>query len=187
MHLIILFLVSLVVSIGESDPVGLKIGEKAPDFTVIDQNGKQVSLSETLKKGKVVLTFYRGAWCRYCMKQMKDYQDSLSLVSEAGATIIAISPEHEAGIWKTVETAGVEFSLIRDLDLKIMLDYAVISKEKVEDYRNKSKETEEDITRKYVPVPALYIINGEGFIEYVSFNPDYKERMSVRTILEELK
>ena len=56
------------------------------------------------------------------MKQMKDYQDSLSLINEAGATLIAISPEYEAGIRKKVETAGVEFSLIHDMGLKIMLD-----------------------------------------------------------------
>ena len=51
----------------------------------------------------------------------------------------------------------------------------------------KSAETEEDITRKYVPVPALYIINQEGFIEFVSFNPDYKERITVKSILGKLE
>jgi hypothetical protein len=67
-----------------------------------------------------------------------------------------------------------------------MLDYKVITKEKVEEYRILSKETEDDISRKYVPVPALYIINQKGKIEFVSFNPDYKQRMTVEAVLSEL-
>jgi len=186
MTVLLFYLLTIFVPDPLSEPLGLKVGDKAPEFTVLDQNGDEVSLSSALDQGKVILTFYRGAWCRYCMKQMKDYQDSLSIINDAGAAIIAISPEHEKGIQLTVEKAGVTFSLYRDMDLQIMLDYKVITKDKVEEYRRLSKETEDDISRKYVPVPALYIINQKGIIEFVSFNPDYKQRMTVATILNEL-
>ena len=186
MHVLIFYILTIFIPDSLAEPTGLKVGDKAPDFTVVDQNGKEVSLSEALEEGKVILTFYRGAWCRYCMKQMNDYQDSLAMINNTGASLIAISPEHEKGIKLTVEKAGVTFSLIRDKDLQIMLDYEVVSKEKVEEYRRLSKETEEDISRKYIPVPALYIINQKGIIEFVSFNPDYKQRMTVESVLAEL-
>jgi len=187
MTVLLFYLLTIFIPDPISEPLGLKVGDKAPDFTVLDQNGNEMSLYKALDQGKVVITFYRGAWCRYCMKQMKDYQDSLSMINDAGAIIIAISPEHDKGIQLTVEKAGVTFSLNRDKDLQIMLDYKVITKDKVEEYRRLSKETEDDISRKYVPVPALYIINQEGIIEFVSFNPDYKQRMTVDSILSNLK
>ena len=186
MQALLIYLLVIIIPESFTEPKGLKVGDKAPDFSIMDQNGEKVSLKETLMQGDVVLTFYRGAWCRYCMKQMMDYQDSLHMITDLGATLIAISPEHEAGIQKTVEKAGVTFSLIHDDELQIMLDYKVVSQEKVNEYLKLSKETDEDISRKYVPVPALYIINQEGIIEFVSFNPDYKKRMTVDQILKRL-
>jgi len=46
----------------ESGPVGLRIGERAPDFTLPNQRGEMVGLSERLSRGPVVLSFYRGVW-----------------------------------------------------------------------------------------------------------------------------
>src|SRR4051794_12798130 len=45
---------------------GLKDGDKAPNFTLANPLGEQVSLYDELEKGPVVLTFYRGSWCPYC-------------------------------------------------------------------------------------------------------------------------
>ena len=187
MSILVIYFFSIIVPFSIVEPEGLKVGDRAPDFVMKDQSGRIIKLSDTLKEGKVILTFYRGAWCQYCMKQMKDYQDSLHMVIDAGAKIIAVSPEHESGIRNTVEKTGVAFPLIHDKDLQIMLDYGVITKEKVDEYRELSKQTDEDISRKFVPVPALYIINQEGRIEFVSFNPDYKERMTVEQILANLE
>lgn len=187
MSALLIYILTIFVPDIPSEPIGLKVGDKAPDFSVLDQKGDEVSLYDALDEGKVILTFYRGAWCRYCIKQMKDYQDSISMINNAGASIIAVSPEHEKGIQLTVEKAGVMFSLLRDRDLGIMLDYKVITKDKVEEYRRLSQQTEDDISRKYVPVPALYIINQDGIVEFVSFNPDYKQRMTVQSILSKLE
>jgi len=49
-------------------PGGLKVGDAAPVFTAKDQNGKTISLKEALKKGPVVMLFYRGQWCPFCNK-----------------------------------------------------------------------------------------------------------------------
>ena len=47
-------------------PEGLFIASKAPDFKAKDQKGEEVRLKDLLKKGKVVLVFYRGYWCPFC-------------------------------------------------------------------------------------------------------------------------
>ena len=169
-----------------SDPVGLKIGDRAPNFTAMDQNMKEINLKESLKSGKVVLTFYRGSWCRYCMKQFKDYQDSLSMYAEKGATIIAITPQKAEGINKSVETSKATFSILHDSDLSIMESYRVISEEKVADFRANFMDKEEDNSRKFLPVPATYIISQEGIIDFVYFDPNYRVRISNMELLKHL-
>ena len=49
-------------SVRESGAAGLRIGERAPDFTLPNQRGEMVRLSERLSRGPVVLNFYRGVW-----------------------------------------------------------------------------------------------------------------------------
>ena len=169
-----------------SDPSGLKVGEKVPDFTGKDQNGKEINLYETLEDQQVILTFYRGAWCKYCMGQFKDYQDSISLITAKGAAIIAISPEHEDGIQKTAKTSKASWSLIHDDGLKIMQAFKVISDAKVAEYQSEFEATAVDNQHKFLPVPATYVIGNDGVIKYVYFDPNYKVRATVKALLEQL-
>ena len=102
---LILFALATVTIVNAQDkkPEGLFINSKAPEFSVKDQNGKQVSLKELRKKGPVVLVFYRGNWCPYCNRELKRLEDSLQLIKDKGAELIAISPEAQEGITKTTE------------------------------------------------------------------------------------
>ena len=169
-----------------TEPAGLKVGDKAPEFTAIDQFGKQISLNESLKNGKIILTFYRGAWCKYCMKQFKNYQDSLSLIEGKGATLIAITPEHEDGVAKTTSVSKATFSILHDEQLGIMQSYNVIDDQKVQEYKNEMGRTGIDNQEKYLPIPATYIINQQGVIEFVYFDPNYRVRVPIDLLLEQL-
>ena len=73
------FAVSIFAQIEMIKPEGLKMGDTAPDINAMDQDGKKVQLKELLKKGDVVVIFYRGQWCPYCSKQLSKVNDSLSL------------------------------------------------------------------------------------------------------------
>lgn len=169
-----------------AEPTGLKVGDKAPAFTAVDQFGKTITLDESLSKGKVILTFYRGAWCRYCMKQFKAYQDSLSMFETKGATLIAVTPENAAGVQKTTDISKATFSILHDDGLAIMEEYQVIAPDKVAEYRSSSEASHATDYRKYLPVPATYIINEQGIVEYVYFDPNYKVRISIADLLTEL-
>ena len=52
----------------------MQVGESAPDFTLPDVEGSPVALSDLLKHGPVVLTFYRGEWCPFCNLTLRAYQ-----------------------------------------------------------------------------------------------------------------
>jgi thiol-disulfide isomerase/thioredoxin len=71
----------------------LKEGATAPDFTLKNAVGEEVSLGELLKDGPVVLTWYRGSWCPYCNIALQAYQMKLPEIQKAGAQFVALTPE----------------------------------------------------------------------------------------------
>src|SRR6187401_1782094 len=178
----------------QEKPEGLFINSKAPDFKATDQYGKEIRLKDVLKDSLVVLIFYRGQWCPYCNKQLKKLEDSLQLIKEKGARLIAITPEKPEFISKTIEKTKASYPLIYDKEMKIMKAYAVafeVDERTVSRYKNADIDlaTANGQTDKvYLPVPAVYIISKkEGTIVYRYFDFDYKKRASVQEILDQLK
>ena len=172
-------------------PEGLFIASKAPDFKAKDQNGKDVRLKDVLKEGKVVLVFYRGQWCPYCNRELTRLQDSLQLIKDKGATVIAVSPEKPENVLKTVEKTKATYSILYDEGLKIMKAYDVefeVPENTLTRYRNSGLDLEKlnGNSGKYLPVPAIYIIDKESTVTYRFFEPDYKKRPSVSDILKNL-
>ena len=178
-------------AIAQSAPEGLFIDSKAPDFKAKDQYGQVIRLKDVLKKGKVVLVFYRGQWCPYCNKELKRLEDSLQLIKDKGATLIAVSPEKPENVTKTVEKTSATYSILFDDGLKIMKAYDVafeISENVLTRYKNAGLDVEANngTNGKYLPVPAVYIIDKESMVTYRFFEPDYKKRASVKEILANL-
>ena len=176
---------------GQSAPEGLFIASKAPDFKAKDQHGTEIRLKDLLKKGKVVLVFYRGNWCPYCNKALARLQDSLQLIKDKGATLLAVSPEKAEGIAKTTEKTKAEYSVLHDEDMKIMKAYDVafeVPENTITRYKNAGLDIEKNNGKngKYLPVPAVYIIDQESTIRYRFFETDYKKRPSVQELLDNL-
>ena len=172
-------------------PEGLFINSKAPDFKAKDQAGQEIRLKDLLKKGKVVLIFYRGYWCPYCNRQLQQLADSLQLIKDKKATLVAVSPEKPESINKTIEKTKAEYSILYDEELKIMKAYEVeylLPENRVKQYKNGGIDIEEVNGKNgtYLPVPAVYIIDKESTIVYRFFNSDYKKRPSVKEILSNL-
>ena len=185
----LLFTISILAA--QEAPEGLFIASKAPDFKAKDQHGKEVRLKDLLKEGKVVLVFYRGHWCPYCNKELSRLQDSIQLIKDKGATLIAVSPEKPENVAKTVEKTKAEYSVLYDEGLKIMKAYEVefeVPENTITRYRNAGIDLEKSNggNGKYLPVPAIYIIDKESTITYRFFEPDYKKRPSVQEILKNL-
>ena len=191
MMLSIAVLLFSLVSAQSTDPTGLKVGDMAPMFTGTDNNGKVFSLEAALKKGDVVLMFYRGQWCPYCNKQMSQMNDSLSFITKKGATVVAISPEVQESVVKTIEKTKASFPVISDVQMKIMKDYKVnfaVPQTVIERYKNFGIDfnATNGENGANLPVPATYVIGKNGKIKYVFFNPDYRMRASVKDIAENL-
>ncbi len=168
-------------------PKGLSEGTIAPYFAAVDQNGKGVSLSNLTENGKAVIFFYRGYWCSICNHYLADFQDSLSLITDTGAKVIAIAPETAAYQERTIVKNNLSISVISDQKQQIMNAYKVaydVNKDYV-DYIdvNLKKVNEANV----LPVPATYIVNKNGIIEKVFFNWDWTKRPSIQSIVDVLK
>ena len=177
----------------QEKPEGLFINSKAPDFKANDQYGNEVRLKDVLKDSLVVLIFYRGQWCPYCNRQLKKLEDSLQLIKDKRAKLIAVTPEKTEYISKTIEKTKASYSLLYDKEMKIMKAYAVafeVDDRTVSRYKNADIDLATANGQKdkvYLPVPAIYIINKESTIIYRFFDADYKKRPAVKDILDNLQ
>jgi peroxiredoxin len=177
----------------QEKPEGLFINSKAPDFELKDQNGKLVSLKDIRKRGPVVIVFYRGYWCPYCSRYLKNLEDSLQLVKEKGGELIAITAEKKEGVDKTIAKTDAAYSILTDEDLKTMRAYKVlyqVDEKTVGRYKMANIDLAANNGQKndavFLPVPAVYIIGKDGEIKYRYFEPDYKKRVPVKEILDNL-
>jgi peroxiredoxin len=194
MKKILFLLVSAITSLAsfsQEAPEGLFIGSRAPDFKATDQNGKEIRLKDELKKGKVVLVFYRGQWCPYCNRFLSKLQDSLQLITEKGATVIAVSAEKPEMVSETVEKTKATFSVLHDRELKIMKAYDVefeVPANTIQRYKNGNIDIEKNngANGKFLPIPAIYIIDMESTVTYRFFDSDYRKRPVIADILSQL-
>lgn len=177
----------------QEKPEGLFINSKAPDFKATDQYGQEIRLKDVLKDSLVVLIFYRGQWDPYCIKQLRKLEDSLQLIKDKGARLIAVCPEKPEFISKTIEKTKASYPLLYDNEMKIMKAYGVafqVDEKTVSRYKNADIDlaaANGQKTKVFLPVPATYIISREGTILYRHFDADYKKRPSVQEIISNLK
>jgi peroxiredoxin len=121
-------------------------------------------------------------------------QDSLQYIIDKGASVLAITPEAEEGVGKTIEKTGATFPIIYDQDVRISeaynvsykVDTATLNKYKTNwdvDFLKINQQKEE----AYLPVPAVYIIGKNGIITYRFFESDITKRPSVKELMANLR
>ncbi|MGN7964722.1 thioredoxin-dependent thiol peroxidase [Microbacterium sp. 22179] len=93
----------------------LEAGTPAPDFTLLDQDGTSVSLSD-LRGEKTVLYFYPAAMTPGCTTQACDFRDSISSLQGAGYRVIGISRDEPKKLATFRERDGLTFMLLSDPD-----------------------------------------------------------------------
>lgn len=104
--------------------LALKIGDKAPDFTGKDQDGKKISLSD-FKGKKVVLYFYPKDQTPGCTAQACNLRDNSDKLASEGYTILGVSTDDEASHREFREKYNLPFTLIADTDKSITQKYGV--------------------------------------------------------------
>jgi len=104
------------------------VGEKAPDFNLLDQNNERFILSKALTKGKVLLVFYPGDDTPVCTAQLCDYRDHHSQFQTLGVQVFGITIAHTYELHqKFAHKHNIPFPLLNDYDSRVTKEYKVMS------------------------------------------------------------
>ena len=170
----------------------MRVGERAPDFTLPDVFGKLVTLSDRLKQGPVVLTFYRGAWCPYCDLQLRAYQKILPHIQETGTSLIAISPQLPDHSLSTVEKKELTFTVLSDVGNRIARAYGLVFTIG-EDMRGIYSAIGSDLPTFNgdatwdLPMPGSFIIGQDKVIHLSFVDEDFTHRLEPAALLAGLR
>lgn len=171
----------------------LKVGDKAPDFTLKNAVGKEVTLSTLLKDGPVILTWYRGSWCPYCNIALQSYQANLDKFKEAGAQFVALTPELPDKSLATAEKHELKFEVLTDENSKVAKEFGLIFtmtkwvEDAMRDFADLKKYNGEGYDDTTLPLSATYIIQPDGTISYAFLDAEYRNRATAEQIIEALK
>jgi thioredoxin-dependent peroxiredoxin len=97
-------------------------GDEAPDFKLLDADGKQVRLS-SLRGQRVIVYFYPAAMTPGCTKEACDFRDSIGSLAAAGVTVLGLSPDEPARLAKFRDRDSLNFPLLSDPDLSVHKAY----------------------------------------------------------------
>ena len=107
----------------------LETGTKAPDFTLPDQNGRMVSLSD-YRGQKVILYFYPKDMTSGCTKQACGFSELYPQFTEKGAAVLGVSKDSIASHKKFEEKYGLPFTLLSDTEKEVIQKYDVWKEKK---------------------------------------------------------
>lgn len=151
---------------------GLKAGTKAPTFTLKDQSGKERSLTEFTKSGKVAIVFYRSAdWCPFCQKHLVQLQKNVKKFEDAGVAVVGISYDPVDVLAKFAEHQKISYPLLSDPESKTIKAFGLLNAE--------AKGKMEGIS-----YPGTVILDKDGVIRAKLFFEGYKERSGADAILK---
>jgi peroxiredoxin len=169
------------IATGQADRA-LKAGDKAPEFTLSDPDGKSVTSHKLLAKGPLVVTFYRGVWCPYCNFDLQALEEARSEIEARGASLVALSMQNSASSRKSERDNHLGFPILTDFKGDVANLFGLrwkLSQEMVEFYRDLAKIDLTQINGEdswTLPMPARYVIDQNGFVAYAEINPDYTKR-----------
>jgi peroxiredoxin len=166
----------------------LKVGDSAPAIVLTNAKGSVVDVGSLLKRGPVIVSFYRGGWCPYCNFELRAYQQILPEIETAGASLVAISPEKPDDTLSTAEKNALRFEVLSDVGQKVGRAFGLVY-EFSDELKWAYREFGLDIPGKNgadewaLPISATYVIAGDGRILFANSDPDYRDRVDPQDVL----
>jgi peroxiredoxin len=170
----------------------LAIGDEAPSFTLLDQNENPVCSDDLLGRGRLVLCFFRGRWDPFCCGQLEAMNQIVPAIQDAGASLVAISPQTVKQSFFMVDQHRLRFPLLSDAGNQVAHLFRLVYRvpdEQQAIYRRAFINlpfTNGDESWE-LPIPATYILDRDATILYRSASEDYTERPEPAEIRERLR
>lgn len=170
----------------------LKAGDSMPEFALPDAHGKLVRSNDLLAIAPLVISFFRGRWCPYCITELEAWRDAYSILRERGALFIAISPQSIRQNDFTVTQHELPFPVLRDEKAAVAAAFGAGYTVPIS-YRDYYRSilvnipfiNDEDSWR--LPLPATFVIGQDGVVQWSSGFADFRVRPEPEEALSVLK
>ena len=167
----------------------LKAGDAAPDFALASAEGQIVPMAALLAKGPVVLSFYRGKWCPYCVTELEIWRDLHTELRSMGALLVAISPQTRRQNDFAVQQHELPFPVLSDEGAVVAGQFGV-AYSVAQDHRRyyqgilvnipfvNSGSTYKNATESSwnLPLPGLFVVRQDGTIAFSEAHADFRVR-----------
>lgn len=145
------------------------VGDRAPDFMLKDQDGKNVRLSDLTEQGRVVLIFFRGKYCLTCRAALRGLLPKLKDFQDSRVAVVAVGPQSP----EEAKAFNLPFPVLSDPDLEASRKYGLIH--------------EKGLLGKDVPRPSTLLIDKERKIRWMRAETSTRVRPDPEEIFEQLR
>jgi len=154
-----------------SDIKPLALGDSIPIVSIKDLDASEVSLRELTKGKTAIIVFFRGGWCPFCNTHLSNLQEITRRLTKRGVPLIAISGEGVESSKQTKDKNSLSYQLYSDTNLNAASKFGVAF------LQNGNWK---------LPVPSVFIVDKNGIIRFVHFDPNYQVRMDAEEILSKV-
>jgi peroxiredoxin len=168
---------------------GLSVGDEAPDFELPDATGRQVRLSDLLRDGPVVLSFYRGDWCPYCNLTLRTWQGRLDDLTSTGSQFVAVTPQRPSNALSLTEKHQLAFPVLSDETQDVIRAYKLhfdLPAPLKDLYGNAwgLDLTQQNADGSWsLPVPGTFVVDRDRKIRFAFASADYRVRAEPDDVL----
>lgn len=148
--------------------MAVEVGSKAPDFTLVNQDRENVTLSQELGKGGVVLAFFPGAFSGTCTKEMCTLRDSMSNFTNVNAQVLGVSTDTFFALKAWGDQQKLGFPLLSDYNKDVINKYGVVNPDM--------------IGLKNIAKRAVFVIDKGGVVRYREVLDDARNEPDYATI-----
>jgi peroxiredoxin len=159
----------------------LPVGATAPEFVLKDSNGKLVRSRDLLAAGPLIIKFFRGRWCPYCMTELEAWRDLYGQLRQRGALMVAISPQIERQSDFMAGQHGLPFAVLSDPGCAVAAQFGLVYT--VPEYHriyyrsilvNIPFVNGDDTWR--LPLPGTYVVSPAGRVVFAEAHADFRVR-----------
>ena len=182
------------------EQLALPVGSLAPQFSLPDAaTGKFVSSADLLALGPLVINFFRGRWCPYCMTELETWRDLFPAVRSKGALLVAISPQTVRQNNFTVEQHHLPFPLLTDREAELAAAFGIAYTVPAEErsyfrsilvnipFANSGKSYDAAPESAWrLPLPATFVLGTDGTVLFSEAHADFRVRPEPSDVLAAL-
>ena len=164
-------------------------GAPMPDFLLPNAEGRLVSSSDLLKSGPLVVVFFRGDWCPFCMMMLSALEEALPELHAAGATLAALTPDTGGRALRAKQSHGLHYEVLSDVDNEAAMQFGVVVNPP-ESYRALLAGAGIDLAERhgnpggFIPLPATFLIGQDGIVQASWIDLDVTRRVEPAAIID---